>query len=52
MLADGMTTTQIAGKLWLSVHTVKAHWVHARRRVNARNLHHLVAIALRRGEVT
>jgi DNA-binding CsgD family transcriptional regulator len=46
LLARGLTTRQTATLLGMSDQTVRWHSKHARRRLNARNTAHAVAISL------
>jgi DNA-binding CsgD family transcriptional regulator len=45
LVAKGMTNEEIAGKLWLSRHTVRGHINQLARKVGARNRTHMVALA-------
>lgn len=47
LLADGFSTEEIAARLFISGHTVRAHADHAKSRLGARTRTHAVAIALR-----
>lgn len=50
-LLDGFTTHQIAQVLKISPRTVQVHLDTLRKELKAANLHHLVAIAFRKGLV-
>ncbi|WP_296499971.1 helix-turn-helix transcriptional regulator [uncultured Actinomyces sp.] len=47
--AEGLTTEEIANRLYISVSTVKAHLRSAQERVGARNRVHLAVLAERAG---
>jgi len=47
--AEGLTTEEIAGRLYISASTVKAHLRSAQERVGARNRVHLAVLAERAG---
>jgi DNA-binding CsgD family transcriptional regulator len=47
LLADGLTRAEVADRLGISEHTVIAHIVSARERLNARNTTHAVALFLK-----
>jgi hypothetical protein len=47
--AEGLTTEEIASRLYISVSTVKAHLRSAQERVGARNRVHLAVLAERAG---
>jgi DNA-binding NarL/FixJ family response regulator len=49
--AEGLTADAIAGRLGLSVETVRTHVRNAIRKLQARNRVHAIAIALERGEI-
>ncbi len=49
LLAEGCTTDEVAGRLFLSPATVRTHAEHAMHKVDARNRAHLVAKGLRLG---
>jgi DNA-binding CsgD family transcriptional regulator len=48
-VSDGLTAEEIAGQRFRSVRTVQAHIEHARERLGARNVAHLVKLCLLRG---
>lgn len=48
MLSHGYTVKEIADYLVMNVRTVEARLTRIRDKVNAKNLHHLVAIYLRK----
>ena len=50
-IAEGHTTGQIAGLLYLSPATIETHVRKAMLRLGARNRAHLIALALQRGEI-
>lgn len=52
LVADGLLTKQIAGKLGLSPRTVEAHRDSASKKLGALTSAHAVAIALRDGLIT
>lgn len=49
LLSQGMTNSEVAVKLWLSLNTVKTHSKAIIRRLGAKNFSHAVRIAMRRG---
>jgi DNA-binding NarL/FixJ family response regulator len=49
LLADGLRSEEIAARLFISEHTVRAHAAKATTRLGARTRTHAVAIALRNG---
>lgn len=49
MYADGLSSTEIATRLWLSTHTVRNHVRQARAKLGARNIPHAVAIGFAEG---
>jgi DNA-binding CsgD family transcriptional regulator len=52
LLADGLSTEEIAARLFVSVETVKTHLADLRARLGAVNRAHAVALALRAGLIT
>jgi DNA-binding NarL/FixJ family response regulator len=51
LLAEGLTSENVAEKLFLSAETVKTHVRNAMHKLEARNRVHAIAIALRQGEI-
>jgi DNA-binding CsgD family transcriptional regulator len=51
LLADGLTSDEVAGSLVLSAETVKTHVRNAITKLQAKNRVHAIAIALRAGEI-
>ena len=51
-VADGKTAWEISTILHLSEHTIRNHIENARKRLNAMNITHMVALALRGGIIT
>lgn len=51
LMAEGLTAEAIAGRLSVSVETVRTHVRNVIRKLRARNRVHAIAIALERGEV-
>ncbi len=51
LLADGLTTPEMAANLCITEFTVKSHVKNLSLKLGARNRHHTVALALRRGLV-
>jgi len=51
LLADGLTGEEIAVQLSLSAETVRTHIRNAMQRVNAHTRAHLIAIAVRQGDL-
>jgi DNA-binding NarL/FixJ family response regulator len=49
LLADGLTTTQVAGALSVSEHTVRSRVKTTLGKLGARNREHAIAIAFREG---
>jgi DNA-binding NarL/FixJ family response regulator len=49
LLADGLTTTQVAGALSVSEHTVRSRVRTTLGKLGARNREHAIAIAFREG---
>ena len=49
LLADGLTTAEVANRLSLSEHTVRSRVKAARGKLGARNREHAIAIAIREG---
>jgi DNA-binding CsgD family transcriptional regulator len=49
LLADGLTTAQVAGQLSLSEHTVRSRVKATLAKLGARNREHAIAIAFREG---
>ncbi len=52
LLADGITSKQIAGKLKISVRTVESHRIHINRKLGFGSIAELVRYAIRHGIVT
>ena len=52
LLATGLTGEEIAGQLFLSSETVRTHIRNAMQRMDAHTRAHLIALAVRDGEVT
>jgi DNA-binding CsgD family transcriptional regulator len=50
LLAEGLTTQQVAGTLFLSVLTVRTHVRNAKEKLGARTTYHAIAIALQDGD--
>jgi DNA-binding CsgD family transcriptional regulator len=48
-ISNGLSEKQVAAELWLSPQTVKFHLKAARRRMDALNTTHAVALAIREG---
>jgi DNA-binding NarL/FixJ family response regulator len=51
LMAEGLTAEAIAGKLGVSVETVRTHVRNVIRKLQARNRVHAIALALERGEI-
>ena len=51
LLADGLTTAEVAGRLSLSQHAVRSRVKAALAKLGARNREHAIAIAIREGAV-
>ena len=51
LLAQGLTSEQVAGRLYLSAETVKTHVRNSMNKLEARNRVHAIAIALRQGQI-
>jgi DNA-binding NarL/FixJ family response regulator len=51
LLADGLTSDEVASSLVLSAETVKTHVRNAMSKLQAKNRVHAIAIALRAGEI-
>lgn len=49
MTSEGLLAKEIAGKLGLSVHTIKAHFQRIFQKMNASDKAHAVSLAIRRG---
>ena len=49
LIAGGLSNKQIAGRLWLSVETVKSHVCAVHAKLGADSRAHAVAIAFRQG---
>lgn len=52
LIADGLTSEEIAKQLWISPETVKAHVKSVLRKTSAENRTHAVAILMRRGTIS
>lgn len=49
LVAEGYTWQEIAGKLFLSHHTVRAHMTNLKKVLGAKTSPHAVTVAFRRG---
>lgn len=52
LVAEGLTTDEIAARLWVTDNTVKSTLSNARRRLKAKNTPHAVALAFRAGALS